>query len=88
MKADGVHEVALTRPLLDTRLREFVNDTLRAAEVRESALFDHCAVVNVLDEHYHGARRHHKTLAAMLDLALAEQQLTGRARPTPAAARA
>jgi hypothetical protein len=71
--ASGLEEIRQSRLWLDTVLREFVNDTLRAKSVTESGLFSVTALVRVLDEHYGGIKSHHTTTVAALDLALAHE---------------
>ena len=77
VRVAGTHEIKQPRIWLNTILRDFVNDSLRARRVRESGLFDFAIMVRLLDEHYRGVRSHHATLVAALDLALAEQHLVG-----------
>lgn len=73
--AVGTHEIKPCQAWLDTVLRDFVNDTLRARRVRDTGLFDATAVVRLLDEYYRGVGSHYDTVVATLDLALAEQHL-------------
>lgn len=71
--ADGVHEIKRPHVWLDTVLRDFVHDTLQSADVTASGLFAPGKLASLLDEHYRGIRFRHATLAAALDLALAQQ---------------
>lgn len=70
---DGVHEIKPWREWFDGALREFVNDSLRSRLVTQSELFNAPLVAQLLDEHYHGVKRHYSTLLAALDIALAQQ---------------
>jgi hypothetical protein len=67
----ALHDFRETRQWLDRDLRDFANDLLRSADLRQADLFESAALDRVLDAHFSGRQDHHTTVTFALDLGLA-----------------
>jgi hypothetical protein len=76
--AVALHDFRSRRLWLRTTLRDFANDQLRSASLRDSGLFDDARLARVLDEHFEGDRDHYDTVVFALDIALARTQFGAR----------
>lgn len=74
LRITGLHEYRKWGLWMRTALREFTHDTLLAANVQQSGLFDRDVLARMLNDHYRGTANHHRTLVLALDLALAAQE--------------
>jgi asparagine synthase (glutamine-hydrolysing) len=69
----ALHDFRESRRWLRERLRDYTMDSLGAADLRHSGLFESRALDALANEHFSGTHDHYDTLTFALDLALARK---------------